>query len=97
MNATPQCSLAGNNRSDLPWVTETYVSDHSCEVGGRCEVMPDVDEKCVNRELAIGKYLGRFGALNNCQTYAWTVLTKCSKNKPGPLPIERMPTRFLAR
>lgn len=81
MNATAQCSLPGQNQSDLPWVTPVVVSDASCEVSENCEAMADVDEQCVNRELAIGRSLGRFGMLNNCQTFAWQVLTKCSKNQ----------------
>lgn len=95
MNATAQCSKAGEGRSDLPWVTSVVVSDHSCEVSGEnCETIPDVDEQCVNRELAIGRSLGRFGTTNNCQTFAWQVLTKCSKTKqPRPEPDPR----FLAR
>jgi hypothetical protein len=83
MNATPQCSLPGQNRSDLPWVTPVVVSDASCEPAENCQTIPDVDEACVNRELVIGRDLGRFGASNNCQTFVWEVLTKCSK---GPAP-----------
>jgi RHS repeat-associated protein len=94
MNATAQCSLPGENRSDLPWVTDVYVSDASCEVNGRCETIHDVDEQCVNRELAIGRSLGRFGFTNNCQTFAWTVLEKCSKKKYTPPEFSK---RFLAR
>lgn len=94
MNAQAQCSQAGNGGSDLPWVTPVVVSDHSCEPSENCETFPDVDEGCVNRELTIGRSLGRFGMTNNCQTFAWQVLTKCSKNKnPSP----EFSTRFLAR
>ena len=40
----------------------------------------------------------RFGMLNNCQTFAWAVLTKCSKNsKKFPRPESEMLSRFLGR
>jgi RHS repeat-associated protein len=88
MASSPQCRANVGARSELPWKTKVYVSDHSCEVGGRCNVMPDIDEDCVNRELAIGKSLGRFGLLNNCQTFVFSVAKKCSKRptpiQPGP-------------
>jgi RHS repeat-associated protein len=94
MNAQAQCSRAGDGGSNLPWVTPVVVSDHSCEVSENCETIPDVDEECVNRELTIGRDLGRFGMLNNCQTFAWAVLTKCQKN---PRPHPKPSLRFLAK
>ena len=90
MNAGPRCSLAGNGGSDMPWITKTYVSDHSCEVGGTCQTMPDVDEDCVNKELEIGRYLGRFGVTNNCQSFAIQTLSKCRKRKQIPWTDERL-------
>lgn len=92
MNATAQCSLPGQNQSDLPWVTPVVVSDASCESSGNCQPVPDVDEACVNRELVIGRSLGSFGATNNCQTFVWEVLTKCSKG-PGPTTSPRIDSR----
>ncbi len=94
MNATAECSLPGENRSDWPWITPVVVSDASCEASNNCQTINDVDEDCVNRELVIGRSLGYFGGSNNCVTFAWEVLTKCSKNKqPTLLP----PPRFEGR
>jgi hypothetical protein len=90
MNATAQCSLPGENRSDIPWVTPVVVSDASCEPSQNCQTINDLDEACVNRELAIGRSLGRFGVFNNFQIFAWEVLTKCSKNPQLPT----IPPRF---
>jgi RHS repeat-associated protein len=93
MNDTPACSLPGENQSDFLWITPVVVSDASCETTGNCQTINDVDEGCVNRELAIGKSLGRFGFTNNCVTFAWEVLTKCSKNPKVLTP----PPRFEGR
>ncbi|KAB2844698.1 MAG: hypothetical protein F9K47_02735 [Burkholderiales bacterium] len=78
MNESPQCSRAGNDASGYPF-TKVYVSDHSCDAATRCDDHPLADEECVNKELEIGKELGRFAPWNNCQTFAYGVLIKCSK------------------
>ena len=88
MASSPQCRANVGGRYEFLWKTKVYVSDHSCEVGGRCNVIPDMDEDCVNRELAIGKSLGRFGFFNNCQTFVFSVTKKCSR---APAPIQRGP------
>jgi RHS repeat-associated protein len=89
MNDSPSCSQAGAdyNASGLPF-TKVYVSDASCEQPNKpCQTIPDVDEGCVNRELAIGRELGRFTPGNNCQSFVRDVLQKCSKNliRGGPI------------
>ena len=63
--------------------TPVFVSEHACDTPDRCEDLHDVDEECVNRELAIGRHLGRFlPGYNDCQTFAESVFKKCSKPKP---------------
>jgi hypothetical protein len=80
MASSPACRANVGGNYEAPWVTSVYVSDHSCEKDGVCTDVPwDVDEGCVNKQLQIGTYLGKFGALNNCQTFANSVLNKCSK------------------
>jgi len=64
-----------------PYLTDVYVSDHSCEAATTCTVIPDVDEECVNKKLAIGKPLGVFSPLNNCQTFTKNVIKACPKQK----------------
>lgn len=88
MASSPQCRANVGDRKELPWKTKVYVSDHSCEVGGQCNVINDVDEQCVNRELAIGRSLGRFGMFNNCQTFVFSVVKKCSKRDTAIRPSE---------
>ncbi len=81
MASTAQCRSVGD-QYELPYSTGVMTSDHACIPADRCETIPDVDEACVNRELVIGRRLGQFDlAFNNCQTFVWQVLTKCSKNK----------------
>jgi RHS repeat-associated protein len=83
MNSTPSCRIAGNNYEFL-WITKVYVSDHSCDTATTCETLHDIDEQCVNRELEVGKPLGRFGFTNNCQMYAADVIRKCRKRSALP-------------
>lgn len=37
-----------------------------------------INEACVNKQLQIGKPLGRFGPTNNCQTFVQETLDQCS-------------------
>jgi hypothetical protein len=85
MNATPACSIAGggygsaNGASGYPGMP-VYVSDHSCDKAETCTDYPEMDEACVNNELEVGKQIGRFSPLNNCQSYVYDVFQKCSKS-----------------
>jgi RHS repeat-associated protein len=82
MASNPQCRAGVGDNFEPPYTTKVYVSDHSCEKPGSCEDVDDVDEDCVNKELTVGKALGRFDlANNNCQTFVHEVLKKCSKKK----------------
>lgn len=86
--SSPQCRAGVGDNYEFPWTTPVYVSDHSCEVGGRCNVIDDVDEACVNRELRIGRSLGGFGVTNSCQTFVFSVVRKCSKKDGAIRPSE---------
>lgn len=77
MNETSQCTRAGNDASGMPF-SPVVVSDHSCDKPERCDRY-DVNEQCVNKELSIGRDLGRFSPVNNCQTFARDILEKCRK------------------
>ncbi|PTL81500.1 hypothetical protein [Vitiosangium sp. GDMCC 1.1324] len=79
------------NRMDSPYVTQTRVNDHSGQgqrPGSICERVADVDEACVNRELEMGKPLGAWTPINQCQTFAAEVQERCS-TKVQPLPDPR--------
>ncbi len=69
------------DRFEAPYTTHVFVIDHSDQVAKICKEIKDVDEDCVNAELDVGKALGRFSLINNCQTYVSSVLRKCSTNK----------------
>lgn len=85
MASSPQCRAGVGDNYEPPYLTKVYISDHRCEQGECVDIPWDVDEECVNRELKIGKQLGRFDlVMNNCQTFANTVLNKCTKVKPPP-------------
>ena len=81
-NSPNRCTRPGKENFDLPY-SSVYVSEHACEKPESCDVISDVDEDYVNRELEIGKTLGVFAPWNNCQTYNREVFKKCSKN-PSP-------------
>ncbi|MCZ2136182.1 MAG: RHS repeat-associated core domain-containing protein [Burkholderiales bacterium] len=95
MASNPACRAGVGDNYEAPWITPVFVSDHSCEKDGDCNDVPwDVDEDCVNRKLKIGTYLGQFGLMNNCQTFANSVLNECSKTapfRPPPKPKESKP------
>ena len=63
---------------EAPYTTKVYIVDHSNQEPRRCKIVKHVDEDCVNSKLDIGKYLGRFSLVNNCQTFVASVLRKCS-------------------
>ena len=85
MASNPVCRAGVGDNYEAPYLTKVYISDASCETGDCVDIPWDVDEECVNRELKIGQMLGRFNLVtNNCQTFANTVLNKCTKAKPPP-------------
>jgi len=61
---------------DYPF-SKVEVTDHSNDNPTSCEHIPDVNEECVNRELIIGKQLGRFHLMNHCQSFTNEVISKC--------------------
>jgi hypothetical protein len=66
---------------DLPFVTKTMISDHRGEgekPGVACKTVPNEDADCVDRELDIGKPLGRWTPTNQCHTFVNDTLKKCS-------------------
>lgn len=81
MASSPKCRKNVGDNYEFIYITKVYISDHSCEKATSCKVMLDIDEECVNKKLAIGKYLGRFTPFNNCQTFTNEVLTDCKKSK----------------
>lgn len=82
MASSPRCRASVGDNYEWPWITPTFISDHSCEAG-ICRDLPEhwnIDEDCVNRNLNIGEALGGFDPfVNNCQQFTQRVLKKCSR------------------
>jgi RHS repeat-associated protein len=83
---------AQEGRSDRPGDPVQTV-DHSGQSKAKnssCEVMKNVDEDCVNKLIMPGQALGRWHPFNQCNSFAWYVVTKCRKgpqippNSPAP-------------
>jgi RHS repeat-associated protein len=68
---------------ELPYVTDTYVIDHSDDTPTSCETMNNVDEDCVDYILLeeLGTYQGKFSTYMNCQAYSYSVVNRC---RTGP-------------
>jgi hypothetical protein len=62
-------------------------SGRSNQEGASCKKVDNVDEKKVNNLLKIGRPLGRWGPLNNCQTFVHQVLQNASTAPPPPPPL----------
>ncbi len=66
------------DRFEAPYATLVFVVDHSDQIAKSCKEVTEVDEDCVNAKLDIGKPLGRFNLINNCQMFVSEILRKCS-------------------
>lgn len=62
-----------------PPFTKVFVIDHSDQVPEKCEIDENHDEDCLNEELEVGRSLGRFSPINNCQTFVHQALKRCEK------------------
>jgi len=83
----------GNESGDMPGdpVAVLNHSGRSNQEGASCKKVDNVDEKKVNNLLKIGRPLGRWGPLNNCQTFVHQVLQNASTAPPPPpLPAPRV-------
>jgi len=76
-----------------PVGVDTAITDHrgqSLFPGTVCTEITNVNEKCVNSKLPIGKRMGTWGPTNNCNTFVDGVLNGCKpacddkKNQPSP-------------
>ncbi len=84
--------IPGHDDKDGPssggFLGKTELVDHTGEsnlVESVCTPRPDLDEDCVDKELAIGKPEGRwFPALNDCHVVVADIEEKCSKTAGAP-------------
>lgn len=70
--------------------TKVFIIDHSTQKAQKCKESLNHDEECINRELEIGKPIGRFTPFNNCLTFVRKVLRKCETPEYKALKKERM-------
>ena len=74
------CPIPGQGCADVPYVTEVKIKDHSGQSdqpGASCLLMRNVDEQCVNNALTLGRDLGIWNGFNQCQSFAWSLVTRC--------------------
>jgi hypothetical protein len=72
--------IPGHGQADLPF-SPMCINDHTADVGAPgvvCEPV-DADKDCVDRQLELGKYIGRWAPpFNDCQTFTASVISECS-------------------
>jgi hypothetical protein len=77
--------VPGHGGSDSPYVDETCNIDHSGEStlkpGVTCEMIEDIDEKCVNEAILVCENLGKWSLWNQCQSYAAEVIERCNRHQ----------------
>ncbi|HVS83943.1 MAG TPA: RHS repeat-associated core domain-containing protein, partial [Pyrinomonadaceae bacterium] len=72
--------VGGGGFPSSPFGGPTEMRDHRGEFNATdCVPICDVDEKCVDQELEIGKSTGKWGLSNNCNTIANDIVKKCKK------------------
>lgn len=72
---------AGQKQPIWPFGTPTEITDHKGKSAYAFTCVPacNVDQKCVERELEIGKSAGKWSLSNNCNTFARQIVNKCQK------------------
>jgi uncharacterized protein RhaS with RHS repeats len=77
---------ASDNSS--PYVAQTEITDHTGQAdkpNASCKTVEDVDEECVNEELAVGEPQGPWIlGFNDCWTFTELVIIKCDSHLPRP-------------
>ncbi len=83
----PERGGSGEDHSDLPYckVSLTDQSGSGAKPEAACTPLSNENEACVDKELAIGKPLGRWSPTNNCHTLVAQVLGECMTDvEPEP-------------
>lgn len=75
--------------------TKVFIVDHSTQVPRKCTEYTNHDEACVNKELEIGKPIGRFTPTNQCLSFVKRVLRKCETAEYKLMKKERAEYRQL--
>ncbi len=77
-----QCPVPGQGCSDTPGA-QTQTINHqgqSTDPSSTCVPIQDVDEQCVNNAIRPGQRTGRWMPWNQCQSFAQSVIEKCTTN-----------------
>jgi uncharacterized protein RhaS with RHS repeats len=74
---------AQQGRSDMPGDPVQTVSHvgQSTASNAQCRVMNNVNENCVNNFIRPGQPLGHWTPVNQCNNFAWSVISRC---RTGP-------------
>lgn len=77
---------AQQGRSDSPGdpVQTVNHAGQSRTPNASCRVMNNVDEDCVNKLIKPGQPLGHWTPVNECNNFAWSVISKCRKGPQIP-------------
>jgi RHS repeat-associated protein len=83
-------NVPGNESGDMPGdpVQVTNHSGRSKEKGASCKKVDNVDEDIVNKQLTLGRPLGRWGPTNQCQSFARGVIDNARKTPPNLSPFD---------
>jgi hypothetical protein len=76
-------TLQIGDKFEAPYTTKVFIVDHSNQTAIACKENLEVDEDCVNEQLDLGKPLGHFSLINNCQSFVARVIKKCSPHDPN--------------
>ncbi|MFT0214055.1 RHS repeat-associated core domain-containing protein, partial [Pseudomonas sp. F1_0610] len=73
------CDVPAQGCADVPY-SRVHIKDHTGEHkahNASCQIVDNVDEGCVNELLQIDEPLGRWTIINQCQSFADSVIRRC--------------------
>ncbi|PAT31426.1 hypothetical protein CLI92_11620 [Vandammella animalimorsus] len=77
-----ECEIPGQQCSDKPY-SQTVVKDHSgqseSDDASCIPTSPTIDIDCVERKISTGQPTGRWTPLNQCQSFAYSVIDSCRR------------------
>jgi RHS repeat-associated protein len=77
-----QCPIPGQGCSDTPGAQTQTInhSGQSADPSATCRPIPNVDEQCVSNAIRPGQQTGRWMPWNQCQSFAQSVIERCTTN-----------------
>ena len=87
--------VPGQGGSNSPYKTQMTMNSHAGQgdkEGANCTTVPNVNLDKVNAQLELGRPLGRFHLLNNCQTVVASIIRNATPPEPRPTdPLTKLP------